>query len=153
MADVAPVVQKTAVPFKQPSLKRRREEESEIDDEPRHFRRVRMRCRQPATKQNGQDEAEFENLKSGEEIIRCVCGTQADLGLLGNDPDRGPSVRTTTAWLIQCRDCKIWQHRSCVGTANGTNPPGGFYCERCSRGFSEWSSDPSGLGWVKPQQQ
>lgn len=133
IADVAPVVPKTDLPIKRPCLKRRREEEPESDDEPRQFRRVRIRCRQRAKNQDSQDEAEFEALRSGEEMIRCICGTHDDLGLLGNNLHYAPSARKIRAWLIQCGDCKAWQHRSCVGTANGNNPPGGFYCEQCSR--------------------
>lgn len=133
MADVAPIVQETDVPIQRPSSKRQREEDSESDDEPRQFRRVRVRCCQRAERQSGRDDADVEALKSGQEIIRCVCGTQDDLELLENDSDDAPSVRRVRAWLIQCGDCKVWQHRSCVGTANGKDPTGGFYCERCPK--------------------
>ena len=132
-ANVTPVVQKTTAPIKRPYLKRRRAEDSEGDDEPRQFRRVRMRCRQRARKQNSQDEVGFETLRSGDEIIRCICGTQDDLGLLANNYDSAHSARTISSWLTQCIDCKAWQHRSCVGTANGNDPLGGFYCEQCSK--------------------
>ena len=124
MADAAPVVMKTPTPGQRPSPKRRREEDSESEDEPRHFRRVRIRCRQRATNQSRSHEAEFETLISGEQTIRCICGAQNDLKSPANN---------ISAWLIQCGDCKVWQHRSCVGTANGSDPPGGFYCERCPR--------------------
>ena len=130
---MTPVVQKTAAPIERPSLKRRRVEDSESDDEPRQFRRVRIRCRQRARKQNSKDEVGFEALRSGDEIIRCICGTQDDLGLLGNNLDSAQSARTIRTWLIQCCDCKAWQHRSCVGTANENDPLGGFYCEQCSK--------------------
>lgn len=121
MADVAPVVRKTGAPFKQPLLKRRREEDSESDDEPRQFRRVRIRCRQRTRRPISQAEAEFETLDPGKEIIKCVCGIR----------DYAPSAGSIRSWLIQCVECKVWQHRSCVGTANGNDPPKGFYCERC----------------------
>ena len=128
---MTPIVQKTAIPIKRPSLKRR-VEDFESDDEPRQFRRVRIRCRQRARKQHSQDEVGFEALRSKDEIIRCICGTQDDLELLGNDLDSAHSARTIKTWLIQCCDCKAWQHRSCVGTANENDPPGGFYCGQCS---------------------
>lgn len=54
-ADVTPIVPKNAAPIKRPSLKRRRIEDSDTDDEPGQFRRVRMRCRRGARKQNSQD--------------------------------------------------------------------------------------------------
>lgn len=121
MADVAPVVRKTGAPVKQTLLKRRREEDSESDDEPRQFRRVRIRCRQRTRRPISQAEAEFETLNPGKEIVNCVCGTR----------DYASSARSIRSWLIQCVECKVWQHRSCVGTANGNDPPKGFYCERC----------------------
>lgn len=133
MTDVAPTMQRTAKKVKRPSLKRRRKEDSESDNEPKRFRHVRIRCRQRARKQNSQDEVGFEALRSKDEIIRCICGTQDDLGLLENILDFSHSARTIRTWLIQCCDCKAWQHRSCVGTANENDPLGGFYCEQCSK--------------------
>ena len=134
MADVAPSVQKPPVPVvERPSLKRPREEDSESDDEPRQFRRVRIRCRQRTGKQFSRNEPGFRALQSGGEIIRCICGTQDDLELLGNNPDYASSASKIRAWLIQCGDCNVWQHRSCVGTANGNDPLEGFHCEQCSK--------------------
>ena len=133
MADVAPVQQRSAVPFVRPSLKRRWEDDDESDDEPRKFRRVRIRCRQRAGKQSSQDQAEFEVPRSGTETIRCICGAQDDLGLLRNSSSHASSA-SLRAWLIQCVDCKAWHHRSCVGHANGKDPPGGiFFCGGCSK--------------------
>lgn len=126
IADASPVVQKTAIISKQPNLKRKREVDSENDDEPRQFRRVRMKCRQRARNQDGQDEAEPEALSNfGEGTIRCICGAQ------NHYPIHSLSASTANTWLIQCIDCKDWQHRSCVGTANGNDPPSGYYCELC----------------------
>lgn len=133
MADVAPNVPKAPVPIERPSPKRPREEDSESDDEPRQFRRVRIRCRQRTAKQRSRNEPELKALQPEGETIRCVCGTQDGLELLGNHPDHAPSASKTRAWLIQCGGCNVWQHRSCVGTANGKDPPKGFYCEQCSK--------------------
>ena len=122
----SPVVQKTAIIPKQPNLKRQREVDPEDDDEPRHFRRVRMKCRQRARNQDGQDEAESEALLNLDEgTIRCFCGVQNYylVHLL--------SASQASTWLIQCIECKVWQHRSCVGAANGNDPPSGYYCEQC----------------------
>ena len=117
-ADVAPVMQKSAVLVQRPSIKRQREEDSASDDEPSQFRRVRIKCRQRARKQRSAGEAVIEASKPGEETLRCICGTQHGL--------------TTAAflahWLIQCLQCNVWQHRSCVGFANGKK---GFYCGHC----------------------
>ena len=120
MADVSPAVEMTAVPSKRQYLKRQREADSEDDDEPRHFRRVRIRCRQRTSLS-----------VSGDGTLRCVCGAQENLG--ENRPDSAPLARLATTWLIQCVHCKFWQHRSCVGTANGNDPPRGYYCEQCSK--------------------
>lgn len=126
IADASPFGQRTAIAPKEPILKRKREVDSENDDEPRHFRRVRMKCRQRARNQNGQGEAESKTLSvSGEGTIRCVCGAQDDYA------DHSLSASTASIWLIQCLDCNAWQHRSCVGTANGNDPPSGYYCEQC----------------------
>ena len=134
MPDVSPVVEKTAASSKRSSLKRQREADSESDDEPRQFRRVHIRCRQRAKKWGSQDGAGFETLsKSGTRTIRCICGERDDLGLLENASDHAPPTRTAETWLIQCVNCKVWQHRSCVGTANGNDPSGGWYCEQCSK--------------------
>ena len=134
MPDVFPVVEKSAAPSKRPSVKRQREADSESDDEPRQFRRVRIRCRQRAKKEGSQDGAEFETLpKPRRRTMRCICGERDDLGLPENNSDYAPSARTARTWLIQCVDCKVWQHRSCVGTANGNDPLGGWYCERCPK--------------------
>ena len=130
-ADVAPIMQKAAVPVQRPSIKRQREEESESDDEPSQFRRVRIKCRQRARKQRSAGEAGLEAFESGEETIRCICGTQHDFGLCEENSILATSTRTIGAWLIQCGACNVWQHRSCVGTANGRKPVGGFYCEHC----------------------
>ena len=117
MPDVSPVVEKTAASSKRSSLKRQREADSESDDEPRQFRRVHIRCRQRAKKGGSQDGAGFETLsKSGTRTIRCICGERVDLGLLENGSDHAPSPKTAGTWLIQCVNCKAWQHRSCVGT-------------------------------------
>ncbi len=131
--DLSPVVEKIVVPSKRPSAKRRREADLESDDEPRHFRRVRIRCRQRAREEGRQDGAEFDTLSiPGGGTIRCVCGAQDDLGQLEDNPNSAPSARTARTWLIQCVDCRDWQHRSCVGTANGNDPPA-YYCERCTQ--------------------
>ena len=119
-ADVAPIVQKAAAPVQRPSIKRQREEESENDDEPSQFRRVRIKCRQRARKQRSAGKAGSEAFESGEETIRCICGTQHDIGR--------SSARSIAEWLIQCKACHVWQHRSCVGFANGRT---GFYCGYC----------------------
>ena len=133
IADVSPAVQKTAVPSKQPILKRQREVDSENDDEPRQFRRVRMRCRQQARKEDCQDEAESEALSGfGKGTIRCICGAQ-DTRRAGDYSDRSLSAGVAGNWLIQCIDCKVWQHRSCVGAANGNDPRSGYHCEQCPR--------------------
>ena len=139
---MTPVLQKTAEPMKGPSLKRLQEESSESDDEPRQFRRVRIRCRQRARKKSSTGEAESETLEFGDETIRCICGAQFNLGIIGNSSEHAPPRRPITAWLIQCGDCKVWQHRSCVGTANGSDPPEGYYCERCPRSSSQPSQVP-----------
>ena len=132
MPDVSPVVERTAASSKRPSVKRQREADSESDDEPRQFRRVHIRCRQRAKKEGSQDGAEFDTLsKSGTRMIRCVCGERDDSELLENASDHSPSARTAGTWLIQCVDCKFWQHRSCVGAANGNDPLGGWYCGQC----------------------
>lgn len=134
MPDVSPVVEKTAASSKRPSVKRQGEADSESDDEPRQFRRVHIRCRQQAKKEGSQEKADFDTLsKSETRTIRCVCGERDELGLLENASDHAPSARTAEMWLIQCVDCKFWQHRSCVGTANGNDPLGGWYCEQCSK--------------------
>ena len=132
MADASPAVQKTAVPSKQPILKRQREVDSETDDEPRLFRRVRMKCRQQARKEDCQDEAESEALSGfGKGTIRCICGGQDKVRTLGDYSDRPLSAGVAGNWLIQCIDCKVWQHRSCVGAANANDPPSGYRCEQC----------------------
>ena len=134
IADTSPVVQKTAITSKPPILKRQREVDSENDDEPRHFRRVRMKCRQRARNQDGQDEAESEALSDfGEETIRCICGAQDNVRTRGDYSDYLLSANMASNLLIQCIDCKVWQHRSCVGAANGNDPPRGYYCEQCQR--------------------
>ena len=126
IANASPVVQKTAIIPKQLNLKRQREVDSENDDEPRHFRRVRMKCRQRARNRDGQDEAESEALLNLDEgTISCVCGAQSHYSV------HSLSANTASACFIQCIDCKVWQHRSCVGTANGNDPPSGYYCPRC----------------------
>lgn len=125
MADVASVVQKADIPINGSSLKRRREENSESDDEsadePRHFRRVRIRC-QRAEKQSTEDKTEFETPVSGDVVIRCICGAQDDLLRLRNKSGHASSARPIRSWLIQCGKCKVWQHRSCVGFGNGKDP-------------------------------
>ena len=134
IADASPVVQKTAITSKPPILKRQREVDSENDDEPRHFRRVRMKCRQRARNQDGQDKAESEALSDfGEVTIRCICGAQDNVRTLGNYSDHSLSASMASNLLIQCIRCKVWQHRSCVGAANGNDPPRGYYCEQCQR--------------------
>ena len=128
IADASSFGQKTAIASEQPILKREQEVDSENDDEPRHFRRVRMRCRQRARNQDGQDEAESEALSDcGEGTIRCVCGAQ------NNYSDHSLPASIASTLLIQCVGCNVWQHRSCVGTANRNDPPGGYYCEQCRR--------------------
>lgn len=129
IADVAPSIKMPALPSELPCPKRQREADSESDDEPRQFRRVRIRCLRRAEKQGCQDEAKFENLSEpGWETVRCICGTQSNLRL----PEyTSHGARPTRMWLIQCVDCKVLQHRSCVGTANGYDPPGGYYCGEC----------------------
>ena len=123
------VVQKPAVPFKRASSKRKQGTGSGSDDEPRHFRRVRMKCRQRARNQDRQDEAGSEALS--DLGIRCICGAKDTVRLLGDYSDPSLSVSMASTWLIQCIDCKVWQHRSCVGTANGNDPPSGYHCEQC----------------------
>ena len=117
-ADVAPTMQKAAVPVQRQSMKRQLEEESESDDEPSQFRRVRIKCRQRARKQRSAGEVVIEAFKSGEETLRCVCGTQHGL----------TSAALMADWLVPCNSCNVWQHRSCVGFANGKE---GFYCGHC----------------------
>ncbi len=122
MADAAPVVQKADIPINGSSLKRRREEDSQSDeesaDEPRHFRRVRIRC-QRAKNKSTEDKPEFKALVSEDGVMRCVCGAQDDLRQLRS---HASSARPIRSWLIQCGDCKIWQHRSCVGFGNRKDP-------------------------------
>ena len=124
------MVQKAALPSKRASSKRKQGTGSGSDDEPRHFRRVRMKCRQRARNQDRQHEAESEGLSDFG--IRCICGAKDTVRLLGDysDPSLSVSMASTT-WLIQCIGCKVWQHRSCVGTANGNDPPSGYHCEQC----------------------
>ena len=134
IADASPAVQMTAMTFKQPILKRQREIDSENDDEPRHFRRVRMKCRQQARKEDCQDEAESEALfEFAEGTIRCICGAQNKVRRVGDYADRSLSASVASNWLIQCLFCKVWQHRSCVGAANGNDPRSGYHCEQCPR--------------------
>ena len=137
---------KTATPVGGPFLKRRREEDSESENELRQFRRVRIRCRQQARKQSKRDEAQRELLESGGKLIRCVCGTQ-DVGMRWDTSDYLLFATANQAWLIRCAVCKVWQHRSCVGAENGNEPPGGFCCERCSRvkPVDDHSNSPSSL--------
>ena len=136
VTDAPPCVIKTPAPGQQPSPKRPRDDDSESEDEPRQFRRVRIRCRQQAKRQPQQAESEI--LTSKEQSIRCICGAAS----LGNNAIVEPSARPNSAWLIQCEGCHVWQHRSCVGTGNGSDPLGGFYCERCSLMFSQPSQVP-----------
>ena len=117
-ADVAPIMQKAAVLVQRPSIKRQREEESESDDEPSQFRRVRIKCRQRARKQRSAGEAVIEAFQPGDATLRCVCGTQHGL----------TSAASLVDWLVPCNSCNVWQHRSCVGFANGKK---GFYCGHC----------------------
>ena len=136
IADASPAGQKTAITSKQPNLKRRREEDSGNDDEPRHFRRVRLKCRRRARGKNCQDEAESEALSGLSSefdggMIRCICKLQDKLRMVEDYLDYSPSVSMASNWLIQCVDCKVWQHRSCSGTANGNDPLSGYYCEQC----------------------
>ena len=127
--DASPAVPKTAITSKHPTVKRKREVGSESDDEPRHFRRVRMKCRQQARKEDCQDEAECEALSEfGERTVRCICGAQHYVR---------ENIASTRTWLIQCIRCKNWEHRSCVGTANGNDPPNGYYCEECLNAMYE----------------
>lgn len=122
VVDEPSVVEKTPVPLERPRPKGQQEADSQSDDEPRQFRRVRLRCLQQAENQGFPDEAESGTLsESGWGTIKCICG----------HIDHAQSVREARTWLIQCVDCKVWQHRSCVGTANGYDPPGGYYCEEC----------------------
>ena len=130
IADGSPVIQKTATTSKQPILKRQREVDSENDDEPRQFRRVRMKCRQQARNQDCHDKVMSETLlRRG--TIRCICGAQDKVTTLEDNSDHSLSTSISSTWLIQCIDCKVWQHRSCVGTANGNDPTSGYYCEQC----------------------
>ena len=129
VVDGPSVVERTPVPYERPRPKGQQEADSQSDDEPRQFRRVRLRCLQQAEKQGYQDGAESETLSdSGLGTIRCICGTQNNLVLPEYTSD---DARPARMWLIQCVGCKVWQHRSCVGTANGYDPPGSYYCEEC----------------------
>lgn len=149
MADAAPCVTNFPARSQRPSPERPREEDSESEDEPRQFRRVRIRCRQQARKQSSAGGTESGTLKSGSKRIRCICGVQKDLDLPGNDSDYEPSATPISAWLIQCRDCKFWQHRSCIGAENGNDPLGGFYCEQCPRlGFHHWQAPRNNAPWT-----
>lgn len=122
VVDGPSIVKKTPVPFERPRPKGQQEADSQSDDEPRQFRRVRLRCLQQAEKQGCPDEAESESVSEpGWGTVKCICG----------HIDYAQSAREARTWLIQCVDCKVWQHRSCVGTANGYDPPGGYYCEEC----------------------
>ena len=131
VAPVAPVVEQTAVSSTQPSSKRKREAEPEDDDEPRHFRRVRVKCHLRARKESHQSTPEVDSSSEFEEgMMMCICGMQ------GKNPSTfAPSP---DARLVQCVACKIWQHRSCVGTANGSDPAGGWYCGQCSAAGLEY---------------
>ena len=120
-----------AIPSEMPPLQRRREADSEDDgdDEPRLFRRVRIKCRQRAKKTTYQRRVEISPLFETF-ALRCVCGARDDLRLLESETNFDLSPR---ALLIQCVNCKAWQHRSCVGAANGKTPPGGWLCGQCSK--------------------
>ena len=132
IADVPSVVENTSVPLKRPCSEGQREtdlesvDDHESVDEPRQFRRVRIRCREGARNDGCQDET-----KSG--TIRCICGAQESLGLPEYISDDARSSRKAIIWLIQCVGCNVWQHRSCVETANGNDPPGGYYCGQCRK--------------------
>lgn len=136
---MAPAVQKKAGPHKPPSPGSRQDEDPEsADDEPRQFRRVRIRCRQ-----GGRETMTITITMT----IRCICGAQHnDSRLLPwhalNDPT---FARSNQAWLIQCGECKAWQHRSCVGAENGYDPPAGFYCERCTGARLAGLENPLGV--------
>ena len=88
-----------------------------------------------ARKGGRQDEAESEFLpNSGVGTVRCICGAQDKLRQASRKNARfAGATETARSWLIQCVGCQIWQHRSCVGTTNGNDPPGGYHCERCRK--------------------
>ena len=149
IADGSPIVQKIAITPKQPVSKRQREEDSENDDEPKHFRRVRMKCRQRAGKKDCQENAKFETiLQRG--WIRCICGAQDKVRTLEDNSDHSLSTGIPSTWLIQCINCKVWQHRSCVGTANGNDPLSGYYCEQC-QGSNDWTFNEDDLAFLKKE--
>lgn len=50
-----------------------------------------------------------------EGVTRCICGS--------NDEDIG--------LMIQCENCKCWQHCSCMGMHREEDCPDVYYCEQC----------------------
>ncbi|KAF9524046.1 hypothetical protein CPB83DRAFT_886565 [Crepidotus variabilis] len=63
-----------------------------------------------------QDPAEDEEEQG---VTRCVCGSSED------DPEAGE-------FMVQCEDCKVWQHGPCMGYQTEAQiPEDDYYCEQC----------------------
>ncbi|MCJ1379558.1 hypothetical protein MMC17_002659 [Xylographa soralifera] len=80
------------------------------------------------------------------DIIRCVCGQEEypGLGMSARNAFESATYhnRTSTSFfavdpqhlgslLIQCDDCKFWQHGNCVGVQNAASCPDQYFCEQC----------------------
>ena len=125
MTETASILPRSKVATTVPLLKRRRDEDDENDDEPKQFRRVRIKCRRVPRTRGSQDNAKQETLKSGEQMIRCV-GAAND-----NDPEGGfhcgqcskveekytikciCDSDTDDGNTVYCEPCDTWQHVRC----------------------------------------
>lgn len=62
------------------------------------------------------DEEALDEAEDDGGTTRCVCGKTDDNG--GD-------------WMIQCEQCKAWQHGPCVGLLSEKAAPEMYYCEEC----------------------
>ena len=57
---------------------------------------------------------ESEEEEGGNWVIRCVCGGNANVGL-----------------MVCCDICDVWQHASCFGLREEKSLPAQWFCEQC----------------------
>jgi hypothetical protein len=68
----------------------------------------------PIAEGEEEEEEEEDNTDEGEERTRCPCGRVENFGT-----------------MIQCDDCKVWQHAKCVGFRKLSEIPEHYFCEEC----------------------
>lgn len=92
-----------------------------------------------------EEELDDEAVEEGDDITRCLCGSQDYPGppVTKSNPNVDPND-DTGGLFIQCDRCHVWQHGGCVGIMDESQSPDNYYCELCEKDLHDVTKDLRG---------